>query len=389
MSQRQRSHAIRTGHEDAISPALWHDCMGASFAALTGERHFPFDAVARSREDARRYVEDSAIVRGQVRDARAPPGSTGRRSARRVMAKLLADLRSGIAAQELGPVGRRFGTELIADVELEHGMRGRQPVDVGTLDELFQKGDEATLRHYALRLPDAELRTQAQRRVIRLHIQASQQPQVREHAGAIEQTLLHVGSNPIAISEHRPLRARVDTAALAARGVRVRQDLRRQTSTLLGYAFDGSGISVLPTIALRGALQIELEGIDGPLTVCAPPETLDPTPCVPASVVNVDSRLAHVDADGTLRFIDRLTAGEAAALAASARRWSSRSPAVSNSPRSIGTCSSNPETSSLRRRSGGADRIFTCASSDSRPGASRTSSVAVRSNTVQSSSARR
>ena len=65
---------------------------------------------------------------------------------------------------------------------------------------------------------------------------------------------------------------------------------------------------------------IVLEGIDGALTVCAPPKELDPTPCVSASDVTVESRLAHFDADGTLRFIDQLMPPDAAALAASARR---------------------------------------------------------------------
>lgn len=311
--------------EGGISPALWHDCMGRLIRSTDRETATSLlDAVARSYEKtlADRYVEDSAIVRGQVNAMHAllldRPGGVAPHA--EVMAKLLADLRSGIASQELGPVGRRYGTELIADVELEQGLRGGQLIDATTLDDLFQRGDEATLRHYAVRLPDAQLRTQAQRRVIRLHIQASPYPQVRGNAVAIEETLIAVGSNPIVISEHRPLRARIDTGALAARGVRVRQDLRRQRSTLLGYADDGRGISVFPQFSLHGALQIELEGIDGPLTVCAPPEALDPSPCVSASDVKADSRLARFDPDGTLRFMDRLTAGEAASLAASARR---------------------------------------------------------------------
>ena len=76
---------------------------------------------------------------------------------------------------------------------------------------------------------------------------------------------------------------------------------------------------MLPRASLRGALQIEVDGIERPLTLCAPPEELDPSPCVPASDVTLDSRLVSLDADGTIRFSDRLTARDAAALAESGR----------------------------------------------------------------------
>jgi len=142
---------------------------------------------------------------------------------------------------------------------------------------------------------------------------------VRQNAAAVEETMVRLGANPVATADHRPLRAWVDLSTIAARGVRVRQDLRRHTNTLLGYSGDGS-VSVLPQPTLRGALHVALQGIDRPLTVCAPPEELDLSPCVPTSAVALDNPLVHLERDGTLRFAEQLTAHEAVSLAASARR---------------------------------------------------------------------
>jgi hypothetical protein len=143
---------------------------------------------------------------------------------------------------------------------------------------------------------------------------------VRENAPAIEETMMRRGSNPVALAEHRVRRGWVDSGALVERSMRIRQDVRQRTYTLLGYAGDGSGVSVFPRLPLRGTLQLELEGIDRPVTLCAPPLELDPSPCVPASELKVDSPFATLAADGTLRFTEQLGAEEAATLAASARR---------------------------------------------------------------------
>jgi hypothetical protein len=145
---------------------------------------------------------------------------------------------------------------------------------------------------------------------------------VRENAVAIEARMMRVGSNQVSFAEHRPLRGWVDSSVTSDRGVAVRQDLRRETTTLLGYARDGSGISVLPQFALRGRLHIELEGIGHPVTLCAPPQEFDPSPCVSAHDIRVESPLMFADADGTLHFVEHLSAREAAALAGRDRRLS-------------------------------------------------------------------
>jgi hypothetical protein len=211
-------------------------------------------------------------------------------------------------------MAQRSATALIADLELSSGLRGGQPIDVAVLDDLLRARDESTLTRYALHVPDSSLRSEARRRVIRLHIEASPLATVRDNGAAVEDTLMRLGVNPIAMAEHRPLHGTLDDA-LSTRRVVVRQDLEHQTVALVGTVDDEKSVSVLPQLSLRGALHIELEGIDEQVTLCGPPEALNPAPCVPESAVALGSRLAYLERDGTMRFVERLLAREALSLA--------------------------------------------------------------------------
>ncbi|MEP6731179.1 MAG: hypothetical protein ABJE10_11100 [bacterium] len=308
-----------------IAPELWRDCVDRLVRSTDREiASSLLDAVARSYvvviDDD--HVEDSPLAQAQLSAMQAVlmDRQNGVAPHFDVAMHLLAYARSAIAKHRIGPVATRNVTELVGALELENGLRDGRPVDVAALDALLEQGDETTLRHAALRLPDAALRAEAQRRVIRLHIRVSQYQQVRGNAAAVEETVLRIGANPVAIAGHRPIRVWIDTIALSARGVRVRQDVEHRTSTLLGDAIGGRGVSVLPRVSLRGAFNAELEGIDHPVTVCAAAEDADPAPCVQASDIGVDSRLVTLDPDGTLRFAEHLTARETASLAAAGRR---------------------------------------------------------------------
>lgn len=311
--------------EERLPPGLWRDCVGRLLNSADVESaQSLFDDVVRAYKQtlAKRRVESDSLAIGRLsamhtllmkRQADVAPRPA-------VMNDLLAWLHEAKAKRRLGPVGLRYASELISDVELERGAHDGRPVDVDTIDDLLRAGDEPTLRQYARRLPDPGLRAEARRRIIRLHVRSSSYREVRENAAAIEETLLRAGVNAVAIRDHPPLRGWIDTTALAARGVLVRQDLHRLTSSLLGIADSGGAFSVLPRVRLRGALQVQLEGIDDPVTLCAAPERLDPSPCIPASEVSVDSRAARLDADGSVRFAEQMTAQEAEALAEDAHR---------------------------------------------------------------------
>ena len=62
--------------------------------------------------------------------------------------------------------------------------------------------------------------------------------------------------------------------------------------------------ALLPELSFRGALQIELSGIARPVTLCGPPQELDPTPCVPAMDLALQNPLAYMDRDGAFHFVE-------------------------------------------------------------------------------------
>jgi hypothetical protein len=311
--------------EGRIAPTLWRECVGRLIHTAERENaSLLFDAIAHSYQDAitDRRLEGNPIAAQQLASLHAIllDQSSDVAPHAKVRTRLLADLRAAIAKKRLGATGRRYATEFIADVEVTQGTQSGRPIDVAMLDELLQARDDSTLRRYALRLPDAALRSEARRRVVQLHIQQSPYVEVRENAVVVEEAVLRVGANRVATAEHRLLRGWIDAPDRFGRTVLVRQDIERQTSTLLGAVDDEDGVSVLPQLSLRGALRFELDGIDRPVTLCAPPDELDPSPCVPASEVRLDNRLAYLEPDGTIRFVEHLAASEVVALAARAER---------------------------------------------------------------------
>ena len=129
-----------------------------------------------------------------------------------------------------------------------------------------------------------------------------------------------IPAHAVAVAEHRPLHAWIDTSALVARGVIVRQDVTGERNRVVGYTVDGRHLKLLPGIQLRGVLRVQLDGIDNPVTLCAHSAGADSLPCLSASDVAVDTPFARLDADGTLRFANRLAAVQTAALAGTTRR---------------------------------------------------------------------
>jgi hypothetical protein len=232
------------------------DAVGRGYRALIRRSELETDPSLQARLVAaqRLYIERKNGIDGHAR----------------VDEPLVAELRRALDRHRLGPLATRMGDELIAAVDLEHGRWLDRPVDVAVIDQLFAAGDEPTLRRFIDRLPQAELRDAARRRVIRLHIAASPFIEVRQNAAPIEEQLVAHGNNPISLARHAPVRGFLDTAQVPWRGVVVRQQLPQQTATLLGFGADGPNVSVLPELKLRGALMLELGGVSRPVTLCAP-----------------------------------------------------------------------------------------------------------------------
>ena len=319
-----RQGFMRGLHDGRIDPTLWRQCADRFVRSTDAESGaLLLDDVARFYRETifNALIESDQLAQQRLSALQAVlaggPGTS--RPHPRAAADLLTALRRALARNGLGPVAQRYANALIADVETLSGVRGGQPVDIVVLDELLRAKDESTLRRYATRLPDSVLRTEARRRVIRLHIEQSSFQVVRDSAAAIEETLMRLGMNPVAMTEHPPLRGTLDEGLLARRVV-VRQDLQRETATLVAMIDDENGISVLPEVPLKGALHLELEGVDGQVTLCDSPEALNPDPCVPPSAVTLDSSLAYLEPDGSIRFVDHLSAHDAVALATTGDR---------------------------------------------------------------------
>jgi hypothetical protein len=114
-------------------------------------------------------------------------------------------LEKAVAEHRLGPIAGRHAAELLDTFSLERNRWGGAPVTENTLDLVQNRRDEALLRRFAARLPDPDLRRQALRRVIRLHIAASVYPEVRGHTRAVEDLMMKFGRNPIAIDQSPPI----------------------------------------------------------------------------------------------------------------------------------------------------------------------------------------
>ena len=228
--------------------------------------------------------------------------------------KLIADLRKALANHRLGPIAAQMGEELVSAVELEHGLWMGRTVDVPLIDSIYAQKDEQTLLRFGNRLPSADLREAARRRVVRLHIAASPFPEVRANAAAIEEIVMKQGVNAISLTANPIVRGWIDTTKVPMRGVLVRQQLQQQTATLLGYSGDRPGVSVLPELKLRGALLVQAKDISQPITLCAPGQ-LDPTPCISVQQVKLDNPDAYLDKGGAFHFVDHIYMRDAVNLA--------------------------------------------------------------------------
>ena len=308
--------------EGRIEPALWRRCVDALLASL------PADAAASlidaSGRGYRKVITQDEFEKSAALQARLAAlqklylerrnGLDGHAD---VLGPMFGDLRKALAKQKLGPLAARAGEELLAAVDLERGQFRGRAVDAALIDGLEE---ETWLRRFAVRLPQAELREHARRRVIRLQIARSPFLEVREHAAAVEEAVMKHGVNRVDVAQHLPLKGWLDPQKTPMRGVLVRQNVWEQTAMLLGYAGDRPGVSVLPEISLREALMVQVRGVSRPVTLCAPAEALDPTPCIAARDVALDNAPAYLDDDGAFHFVDHIAMRDAVALAQEGER---------------------------------------------------------------------
>ncbi len=210
-----------------------------------------------------------------------------------------AELEKAVAERRLGVTAARHAGELLDVFSLERNRWNGAPVTENTLDVIQNRHEEPLLRRFAARLPDPELRRQALRRIVRLHIAKSSDPAVRGHVHEVEDAVMKHGRNPVAVEKLPPLGGSLDIAHLPIDRVLVRQNVAAATAKILGARG-----SVVPEVSLRGFLQVEMTGVARPVTLCGPTKDLDPAPCLDPAALEIDNRLVSVDRDGGLVFVD-------------------------------------------------------------------------------------
>ena len=230
------------------------------------------------------------------------------------MASDVAALREGLEKGRFGSVAAGYGRDVLATIDLDHGRWRGAPLGAAVLDELAAKKDEAMLRRVARRAPDPEIAREARRRIVRLHLAASPSREVKKHAAEVEARVVETGRNAVDLAARPPKSAWLDEKRLRVRGVLVRQDVWKQTATLLAFDGERPGASVLPSLGLRGAVMVRIDGFDEPVTICAPADALDVTPCIEPSELHPLVPIVYVDAEGLLHFVEKLATNDAMRL---------------------------------------------------------------------------
>ncbi|HJX62863.1 MAG TPA: hypothetical protein VJ860_02810, partial [Polyangia bacterium] len=306
--------------EGKINPVLWRRCIDVLLERLPRDEIPPlFDELEHAY---RKTLADSDLERNFSLAGRLatlhrlyldrPAGLDGNANA---CAPWLDELRTALAQGKLGPVAAHFAQERVATSDVETGRWQGRAVDTAMMDALAASGNEMTLSRFVERLPSPELREQAQRRIVRVHIALSPFQEVRDGSAAVEETIIREGHNRIALGKHPLLSASLDGHKTLVRGVLIRQSVWDRSATLLGYAEGRSTLSVLPEVSFRGSLWAKLQSISRPVSLCGHKRDLDPSPCIAVEDVTLDNPVAYRDREGDFHFKDHVGLSEVVALA--------------------------------------------------------------------------
>jgi hypothetical protein len=305
--------------DGSVRPELWQRCTMLMLGSVgPAESAAILDAMTRAYRELLRLgaIEHDAKERAKLealhRTFLLRPRGTAPHAA--AVESAVTELRDALAQGRLGPVASRHARDALTAIDLDRGLWKGARITIATLDALQSQKDEPMLRRITMRVPDPTLQREARRRIVRLHIASSASRDVRLHADEIEAAVMETGRNPIDVTTNPPTSAWLDEQRVHVRGVLVRQDVWKQTATLLAYEGDRPGASVIPSLDLRGALYARAEGLSDPVTICAPPDALDVTPCLLPSELRPKVPIVRVDDTGLLHFVERITSRDAMRL---------------------------------------------------------------------------
>jgi hypothetical protein len=312
--------------DGTIKPVLWKRCAKQLALHLgDDDRAALFDAVLDAYGamlHAKLDNDPAAVERVQALQRFYLDRAAGTDAHPAKVTEITSSVRDAIAAKKLGRIATQFGQELLDTIEIEHGNYRGSPVDPAVMDRLAADGNELTLRRFVDRLPTEQLRNEAQRRLVRIHIALSPFPEVQSGGATLEANVLQYGFNAVEIAAHPVTRAWFDADHVPKRDVVVQQHVWQRTATLLSAAKDRNTLSVVPELALHGALMAQLDGISRPITVCGAAKDLDPSPCIAVTDLSIDRDVsqAFVKLDGgKLRVADNLASTDLLPLAEQAK----------------------------------------------------------------------
>lgn len=292
--------------EGRVGDRAFTRCLKRSFETLE-------PTVARALIDElvdvyERLLSDGAVESGGRARARLrtlhglllerPPGLEATWA---TLAPRLARLASLV--DSLGPVRRELALEVLEAEALGRGTWNGAPVDAAVLERMLAEGRETVLLRAALRLPDQARRDDAARRLIRLRMRTSPMASVAAGGPALEERVVLFRSNPLVLTG--PESVLVTEASL-------KRDPRWPAAIAVsqprGASFHSLGAvgGILPTVELGGVAWVRVQGLSHPVTVCDDERPFDPTPCVPATALDIRSSLVVPLGEGRFDFRDEL-----------------------------------------------------------------------------------
>ena len=243
--------------------------LGNAYAAVLTERDSPHPVRVALRE----LLLGSDLLRRHVADLGPTPDA--------------------LRHSELDPDAARRASEWFSAVELAHNRwRGR-----AVMADTLARMDEPSLVRAMQWLGDQAKREGAKNELVTRRARASRYALVRADPRAAALRVLRTGHNVLDDSEHAAVNMFFWEPG-PGRWIVAKQRLRQQRVQLTA-AKTGAG-----KMPLRGWLWFELKGVSPALTLCAPAEELDPTPCLPLAQLTIDAPATRVDADGVLQLRD-------------------------------------------------------------------------------------
>jgi hypothetical protein len=248
---------------------------------------------------------------------------TGRMSTTSIATDRVAKLRAQVVSRtvDLGHSDRATTLldRLKVALDLEAGL-----VDgaVLTAKQIASTVDDRLLLTWAERSPNTTLRRLAGHRLVERRVETSAFASVRGSLAEVRERIAKYGHNPVSVDaavRSTSWSPGVDDAVM----LRLLQDYKKRRTKLIPSAIDETRTPD-PSVDLRGSLEIVVEGLEKPITLCPSADPWDPTPCWPADRLALIHSVASLAPTGRIRFDRELSLDEVLKLGSDGDRLSAQ-----------------------------------------------------------------